>query len=380
MLGNFTAVTPGRTHLRQSCHLQVSQSLPCLDGATACTVALPSDRQPEPEHVDSQVTELSMTLEGVTTDPPSTSPTSVSSPLGPSSLSSSFLSGTGIEGRRTLRSQQTADVTSERPVKPRPRMCQLQQHTSTSLLDNEQHPAQGHETRRQKRRSLSVSPIVQARARWTSPDRFISQRPRLNATPSFRLSNPPSKLRGRELYHRKMDATTDPFRSLSEGRSQQERRRTTNHSYGLRTPIYTPSFVHGEDAGPVNLDPRRGPNPLRHPSWTGFWNIGADGTAHFGQLRGIPTGDGRRLASGTNAPMHTTDFLDDPTPDQLLQSQQSRLALAMDIDLAARLLNASIQAKAAATAEVPQMAWRDGSWMRHYSQKGELVRRRLLPC
>lgn len=377
MRGALPTVTPANTHLGQQCQSRTSQSNPWLDGTSAHSPTLTFDHQPSLASLGSSIgpEQTTILVRTATTAncPLSTRRTSESSPSVHSSSSSSSLSG-GATGEERTANSHFQSVISAYHAHHRSRPSELLQHIQTSKMDNDQFLAETEPTSTCKRRCISASPVVQARTRWTSPDRFISQRPSDRVASPFRLSKPPDKLRGRELYQRIRDPTVDPFRSLGESRSQEMSRRTASTSYGLRPPRYLPSFAHGDDAGPVNLDPRRGPGAIRHPSWTGFWNIGATGNAHFGQMRGIPTGRGRRLASGTNAPMHTTAFLDEPTGDQQLLAQASRLALALDIDLASRVLRPARPATATISGIRDSFAtdWRDGAWMKHYSQKGKL--------
>ena len=57
-----------------------------------------------------------------------------------------------------------------------------------------------------------------------------------------------------------------------------------------------------------------------------------------GPMAGVPDGRGGFLGSGTNAPMYTSQFLQGDSPDQDLERHERRLAAALDIDQASRIL------------------------------------------
>jgi hypothetical protein len=62
----------------------------------------------------------------------------------------------------------------------------------------------------------------------------------------------------------------------------------------------------------------------------------------IGPVTGIPDGRGGFLSSGTNAPMYTSQFLEGDSPDQDLERHERRLAAALDIDQANKILGAPI--------------------------------------
>lgn len=373
-------VTPSSIQLSQPCKLYEFATHPWLDGNSALTASAPSHH--EDIRDDNSTTILKEELAKANALP-STSQTLESLRSARSSSSSLSSSGTGT-GEGSIGSPQTAaNVTSTSRPKLKVGTSELQQHSQTVSIVNERSKARKRTSTERKRRCVSASPVAIARARWTSPDRFVSQRPRLHETSSYHVTKPPCTLTGRELHNRARDPSANPFRSLSESRVRQASRRTPSSSYGLRPPRYVPSFVHGDTAGPVNLDPRRGPDASRRPSWTGFWNVGGTGVSQFGQLRGVPTGDGRSLASGTNAPMHHSAFLDDPSQSDLLSAHEARMALVLNIDQAARILTQSakvLQGESTRALESREMAWRNGAWTRHYSQNGKLSRLSLSGC
>ena len=208
-----------------------------------------------------------------------------------------------------------------------------------SKVPNEEHPANPSTPRynpRPNRRCVTANAALS----FTSPDRYIPQRPDLNqSSPSYRVSKPPSTLRGHGLYTRRDDNAEDPFGPVTSSRaSLMLRRQRAHNTYQLRPPQHTPAFVHGSDAGPVALESRPGAESLRQLSWRGFWTVGGRSTSYFGQLYPVPTGRGGTLTSGTNAPMRTSPFMDSPNTNDRTKAHERRLALALDLDQAAKVL------------------------------------------
>ena len=254
-------------------------------------------------------------------------------------------------------------------IRKRPRISDLQQHASTSRIPNEKHPAQLSNpplTPPPKRRCASANAAIRARSQFASPDRYIPQRPDLaHDNPSYRTSKPPSELRGLEKYTRSRDTTQNPFRSISDRSAEMARRRNNDNIYGLRPPHYTPSFVNGVDAAPFAVDARLGAQAVRQLSWGGFWTVGGRGATQLGHLHAVQAGSSSMLASGTNAPMHTPTFLDTPTKDDMIKAHEGRLALAMDIDQASRVLQyapPSTRDVQSPRLSLADMRWRDNTW------------------
>lgn len=386
MPGSHPVVTPSSVQLSQPCKVSDTRH-PWLDGNSAPASAQQQDtkednsitvlaQQTEPAQKTAPHQGTAPTQEADKANPPlSTRQTLGSSHSARSSSSSSSSSGTATRDGSTEQLQAAVNATYASRQKAELHVSEVHQHRSKASLVNEPKQPRGRPMQRNIR-CVSASPVDQARARWASPDRFVSQRPRLGEASPYHVNKPPSTLRGRELHDRARDPSANPFRSVSESRVREASRRTPSSSYGLRPPRFVPSFVHGDTAGPASLDPHRGPDALRHPSWTGFWNVGETGVAQFGQLRGVPTGNGRRLASGTNAPMHNSAFLDDPSNNDVLSSHEHRVALALDIDQAARMLTQpgkTLWSASSNTLEPRAMARGNGPWASHYSQNGNIL-------
>ncbi|KAJ9614639.1 hypothetical protein H2200_002776 [Cladophialophora chaetospira] len=184
---------------------------------------------------------------------------------------------------------------------------------------------------------------------------------------SYQTSKPPVLLQGRERNERQRDNTVDPFRSVSQNRSRSlARQRNAQNAYNLRPPHYIPSFVHGRDTTPAHVDVRVATRTLRQISG-GFWTVGGRVSLQSGQLQGIPSGSGGMLVSGTTAPLHTASFLDDANQDDKAVAHERRLALALDIDQASRILLANLPVHPDSANSSPgdsPFAWRNGAWAR----------------
>lgn len=95
--------------------------------------------------------------------------------------------------------------------------------------------------------------------------------------------------------------------------------------------------------------------------------MGGQLTIQLGQLQGITSATGGLIASGTTAPLHTASFLDQDTDADQTVGHERRLALALDIDQASRILLQTSQPGET----MPDLAqkprrfdWRDSSWTR----------------
>lgn len=210
-----------------------------------------------------------------------------------------------------------------------------------------------------------------ARTRFLSPDRFLSPRPEGNERESvFRASKSPPSLSPRERRTRQRDREADPFNWTSPSRSQEAVRvRSASLGGRHRPPHFTPSFVHGYDASPGPVDADNSPDAARQISAGAVWNVGGPGVTRAGPRLGVQDGYGGLLASGTNGPMHTADFLVGDGSNQDIQHHQDRLALALDIDYASRVLAPiSVPLLLHCTSPEPSQrspfTWRNGTWSR----------------
>lgn len=226
--------------------------------------------------------------------------------------------------------------------------------------------------RTQRRRCIScVEGSRRARTWFSSPDRFLSPRAEsIERESVFRVSKSPPSLSPRERNERQRDPSADPFRSKSPSRSTDAI--TTRHSLTgrrQRPPHFTPSFVHGHAAFPGAIDAEEPAEVPRQISAGAVWNVGGATVARGGPRPGVPDGHGRLLASGTNGPMHTAHFLDRDNSNLDVQQHEDRLALALQIDQASRVLSSISRpplVESVSTQSTPcgPLTWRNNAWAR----------------
>jgi len=97
----------------------------------------------------------------------------------------------------------------------------------------------------------------------------------------------------------------------------------------------------------------------------GVWSVGGRVATVSSPLQGVDTGTGEMLTSGTNAPMITAQFLEKSTDDSKTKSHQARLALALDIDQARRVLAISPPASPGSESSMNRynsFDWRNSTW------------------
>lgn len=170
------------------------------------------------------------------------------------------------------------------------------------------------------------------RARLTSKklDRFIPPRksPR-NSRESLRLGTATANLSNFEKTARQRHPASDPFsRKVPRSRMVQD---------SFRSLRVQGSTARGSSS-PLDLNHplalRHGPRQISDGA---VWNVGGSAVV-TDSVTGIPDGHGGMLSSGTNAPLHTSMFLTESDPISEQEAHENRLAYAMGIDQAQRVL------------------------------------------
>ncbi|CZR52594.1 related to meiosis-specific APC/C activator protein AMA1 [Phialocephala subalpina] len=166
-----------------------------------------------------------------------------------------------------------------------------------------------------------------------SPDRFLPSRPSLDsAIESFRANKDPHSLSSDERLLRHEDASPDAF---------YPRRRVSSPIPKANRPIIDRRNVSGRRSGSgggsvltFQRDPAA-PNGERQVSIGTVWRVGG-----LAPVNGVEDGQGRMLASGTNAPLYTTSFSTRPkTQEEEKDRHDSRLAEALELDRVGRVLD-----------------------------------------
>lgn len=172
-----------------------------------------------------------------------------------------------------------------------------------------------------------------------TPDRHTPLRSTISdATCTLRTNLSPDLLTSRERYTRSRDGSIDPFRARSKSKPRVKPQITANGS-GMLAPHHIPTFVHRDDAEVRNNRSRL--RNVRHISLGGVWSVGGRVAALPIQIHGVDSGTGDVLASGTNAPLVTANFIDTEAGSFEYKTHQARLAMALHIDQAQRILPVS---------------------------------------
>jgi hypothetical protein len=200
----------------------------------------------------------------------------------------------------------------------------------------------------------------------SAPDRYIgSRRPLAVTRESFKLNKPAERLDSNQPGRRGCHVS-DPFsrRLRRSGRLNDELR-------GLREAH---SLIIGRASAHrrvSNLVHRRVSSTLgaRQVSTGAVWNVGGP-SAVSDTVIGVSTGRGGMLGSGTNAPLYASTFLNRADPEAELEAYERRLALAMDVDQADRILQHSPalarfhDTKSGGVVTHMKHTWRDSAWIK----------------
>ncbi|KAI5300166.1 hypothetical protein KEM56_002677, partial [Ascosphaera pollenicola] len=215
------------------------------------------------------------------------------------------------------------------------------------------------------------SPLKKSRSLHTinsSPDRFIPPRgpSPLDISP-YRLSKSPRHLPPNERRFRHRDPLIDPFTSPPRHRARSVPSRVETFHTGS-FPRSLPRYLTDED-------PSAGGSPDGHPAGPpAVWRMqGSSSPRNFSPV-GIEDGIGGLVSSGTGAPMFVADFLCRSTSASNRKRHEARVAAALDIDQARRVLG--IGREAGWDAEVPtrgMRAYEEYSWLGESEKERELA-------
>lgn len=198
-----------------------------------------------------------------------------------------------------------------------------------------------------------------------SPDRFIPLRAFADppSTP-FRVCKNPKRLSPDEKLLRRRSPSADPFLPTRRRRANTvPRPRVYSSHYGLH--LVNDSTIAG------SLNSQESGNAARQISLGAVWNVGGTSVALNKSSLAIPDGAGGLLSSGTTAPMHTAKFFPQCALVDESEKHESRIALALDIDPASKLLNTcnlSPSPKSTPSPSSPDyerfspFVWKDNAW------------------
>ncbi|EEH20868.1 hypothetical protein PABG_03099 [Paracoccidioides brasiliensis Pb03] len=232
-------------------------------------------------------------------------------------------------------------------------------------------PSLLHLHNRRQRFIRSPSP-VSPHSRFSSPDRFLPIRePHTSEVSPFRLNKNPRLLSPGEKLLRRQDPRADPFAPY------QPRRRVvgsrSSRSLDRRdTPHHLPRHVSDTSVYARN-DRSAGSRNQRQISAGAVWSVGGTFAATGSAPVGVQDGHGGLLSTGSSAPMYVANFLDKDTHAQHLKRHEARLAAALDIDQATKVLNFGDTASHtehihttgdSLHAQYPSYVWKNSSWVR----------------
>jgi hypothetical protein len=203
-----------------------------------------------------------------------------------------------------------------------------------------------------------------------TPDRFLpARRPGNNTRESYELSRSPERLTDSERLARTNDVGPDPFGRRVRSNASRLMSRLRPHG-GNPAPNTSPigaSSVLGPRRNSTGSRPRLFSNGA-------IWNVGGAHAASGESVYAVSDGRGGHLASGTNAPMHSANFLCRSDPVSERDVHERRLAMALDVDTSARIMtpgsfssaNSSIDSGYLSTSP-GRTVWKDNEWTKEGS-------------
>lgn len=243
-------------------------------------------------------------------------------------------------------------------------------HTSTKKHQSLKFPGPVRKSHNRIRKTIALETLGIDRKGPVLPDRFIPRREN-NITPStpFRVGKCTRELSPEERLLRQRLPKEDPFlptrsgRSISAPRIPSDRICSTHYGPHLVIDPAVPSsdFAHGSR------------DFSRQVSNGAVWNVGGTSAALGRRSMATPNGSGGQFASGTTAPMFAAKFLPHVASTEEREKHKSRVALALDIDPARRLLKTcklwhlleSLPSPSSPDFEkYSPFVWKDNAWRR----------------
>lgn len=220
----------------------------------------------------------------------------------------------------------------------------------------------------QKKSGFGTPSALLSYKRLKSPDRFLPER-RFEpaAVESFKLAKNPSQLSAAEKVHRRRDPLDDPFQTPNSARSPLQRRVSSPNR--CLSPRNLPRHVEQTALGTWH-NPELANSPSVGSRTGPGWTVGGAPVTPTSPSMAIPDGQGRFLGSGTLSPMHIANYKSPGTREEQQQAHQSRLALALDIDQASRVLNCCHTPSPASTPpssplqDISSPTWKNSAWNR----------------
>lgn len=298
--------------------------------------------------------------------------------MAPKEMTRAQSKGTGSDSRSTHEPKEASDLAL---VTTQARESSITQDNSAPLVEPNPSahccPPRSHTagTLRQYNSSRWPSPLLHPfhsraprhaiRTISRTIDRYIPCRDfRTQARENFLLATAPALLSQTERKQRKQSSAIDPFGRSSRVNARQNQHRSLLTDSSNRPTAPGPSRIHVNAYGESS----------RTVSHGAVWNVGGSAAAVDGVLS-TTDGHGGRVASGTNAPMYTSAFLNQNEPSDGQEMHERRLAAALDFDQANRVLaeSSGVETPASPAASSSASAspisgsssptvWRDNHW------------------
>ncbi|RAH58095.1 WD40 repeat-like protein [Aspergillus piperis CBS 112811] len=208
-------------------------------------------------------------------------------------------------------------------------------HTSTKKHRSLRSPGPVRKGYNKIRKPIALDTLELDRKGPALPDRFIPRREN-SITPStpFRVGKSARELSPEERLLRQRLPKEDPFLPTRSGRPINTPRIPSDR---ICSTHYGPHLVI-DPAVPSNDFARGSRDFSRQVSNGAVWNVGGTSAALGRRSMATPNGSGGQIATGTTAPMFAARFLPHVASTEEREKHKSRVALALDIDPARRLL------------------------------------------
>lgn len=208
-------------------------------------------------------------------------------------------------------------------------------HTSTKKHRSLRSPGPVGKGHNKIRKPIALDTLEIDRKGPTLPDRFIPRREN-SITPStpFRVGKSARELSPEERLLRQRLPKEDPFLPTRSGRPISTPRIPSDR---ICSTHYGPHLVI-DPAVPSNDFTRGSRDFSRQVSNGAVWNVGGTSAALGRRSMATPNGSGGQIASGTTAPKFAARFLPHVASTEEREKHKCRVALALDIDPARRLL------------------------------------------
>ncbi|WEW60842.1 hypothetical protein PRK78_006330 [Emydomyces testavorans] len=231
-----------------------------------------------------------------------------------------------------------------------------------------------------ERSRKDIGPASDGCQRLTSPDRFVPVR-EFHSPPGlqYRVGRNHGLLSPHEKAYRRRDPEADPFYLPASATIVNRPSRSNSVDFRL-IPHHRPRLLHDDGFAhflrPAEQDMDDSDDTLerrsRQLSAGAVWHVGGVSPALGGPSTGAPDGTRRRRGTRTMAPRYSAKFDRKETDAEQHRVHEERIALALDIDPASKILGFTIPQTppdtqshpTSPTRARPPLTWKDNAWAR----------------